>query len=63
MHARGRDRRAVAEAMAALCVGGMVVARAMEDRRAADRLRNSCMRVALSLGGWNSKKPRGQKVA
>src|ERR1035438_5145799 len=63
MHARGRDRRAVAEAMAALCVGGMVVARAMEDRSSADRLRNACMRVALSLGGWNSRRPRGQKVA
>src|ERR1700689_1717078 len=29
MHVRGRDRGAVAQAMAALCVGGMVVARAM----------------------------------
>jgi TetR/AcrR family transcriptional repressor of nem operon len=54
----GRARRGTAEAIAALCVGGMVVARAMEDRRLADGLRDDCMRVALRLGGWekNSKK-------
>jgi AcrR family transcriptional regulator len=63
IHARGRDRHAVAQAMAALCIGGMVVARAMEDRRAADNLRNACMRVALALGGWNRRKPRARKTA
>jgi TetR/AcrR family transcriptional repressor of nem operon len=54
----GRGRRGTAEAIAALCVGGMVVARAMEDRKSADDLREDCMRVALGLGGWekNSKK-------
>lgn len=62
-HARRRDRHAVAQAMAALCVGGMVVARAMEDRRAADNLRNACMRVALALGGWNRQKPHARKTA
>jgi hypothetical protein len=35
-----------------LCVGGMVVARAMDDRAVADELRDACMRVALELGGW-----------
>jgi AcrR family transcriptional regulator len=63
VHARGRDRHGVAQAMAALCVGGMVVARAMEDRRSADNLRNACMRVALALGGWNRRKPRARKTA
>jgi TetR/AcrR family transcriptional repressor of nem operon len=63
MHARGRDRGAVAQAMAALCVGGMVVARAMEDRHTADRLRDACMRVALSLGGWNQRTSRVRKTA
>jgi AcrR family transcriptional regulator len=63
IHARTRDRDDVAQAMAALCVGGMVVARAMEDRRSADRLRNACMRVALALGGWNQRKPRARKAA
>lgn len=47
-----RDSQAVAQATAALCVGGMVVARAMENRVAADRLRDACMCVALELGGW-----------
>lgn len=41
-----------ARAIAALCVGGMVVARAMDDRRVADELREACMTVALRLGGW-----------
>jgi TetR/AcrR family transcriptional repressor of nem operon len=50
-----RDSRAVAQATAALCVGGMVVARAIENRAAADRLRDACMRVALELGGWERK--------
>ena len=48
----GRFRRTVAQATAALCVGGMVVARAMVDRALADELRDACMSVALKLGGW-----------
>ena len=44
---------ATAQAIAALCVGGMVVARALDDRALADELRESAMSVALSLGGWN----------
>ena len=47
-----RTRRTRAQAMAALCVGGMVVARAMENREVADELRDACMGVALELGGW-----------
>jgi TetR/AcrR family transcriptional regulator, transcriptional repressor for nem operon len=42
-----------AQAMAALCIGGMVVSRAMADRSRADELRDSCMAVALEMGGWN----------
>jgi TetR/AcrR family transcriptional repressor of nem operon len=49
----GRSRRASAQAVAALCVGGMVVARAISDRAIADELRESCMTVALKIGGWN----------
>lgn len=45
--------RATAQATAALCVGGMVVARAMLDRALADELRDACMAVALQLGGWD----------
>ncbi len=50
-----QNRRVLAQAVAALCVGGMVVARAMENRAAADALRDACMNVALDLGGWDSK--------
>lgn len=46
-----RDR-AVAQAIAALCVGGMVIARASNDRDFAEELREACLRVALRLGGW-----------
>lgn len=48
----GRSRLATAHAIAALCVGGMVVARALVNRAAADQLREACMSVALDLGGW-----------
>jgi len=50
MHSRARNTRA--QAIAALCIGGMVVARAMHDRSHADKLRDDCMSVALELGGW-----------
>jgi AcrR family transcriptional regulator len=47
-----RTRATKAQAIAALCVGGMVVARAVVDRPLADELRDACMAVALELGGW-----------
>ena len=47
-----QHRRAKAQAVAALCVGGIVVARAIEDRIVADELREACMSIALQLGGW-----------
>lgn len=50
----GRSRRSTSQALAALCVGGMVVARAMDNREVADELREACMTVALELGGWAS---------
>jgi AcrR family transcriptional regulator len=48
----GRSRRSTAQATAALCVGGMVVARAINNLEVADELRDACMAVALELGGW-----------
>lgn len=55
----GGPRQEQAQAMAALCVGGMVVARAMADRDYADELRDACMNVALELGGWaNGRKSK-----
>jgi TetR/AcrR family transcriptional repressor of nem operon len=50
----GRPRRVTAQATAALCVGGMVVARAINNRKVADELRDACMTVALELGGWDT---------
>jgi TetR/AcrR family transcriptional regulator, transcriptional repressor for nem operon len=50
-----QPRRTVARAMAALCVGGMVVARAMANPVQADELRDACMAIALDLGGWNKE--------
>jgi TetR/AcrR family transcriptional regulator, transcriptional repressor for nem operon len=53
---RGKPRRAAAQATAALCIGGMVVARAMANRKQADELRDACLGVALRLGGWDKSK-------
>jgi TetR/AcrR family transcriptional repressor of nem operon len=53
--ARSHSPATTAHAIAALCVGGMVVARAIDDRSLADELRNACMAVALNLGGWDEK--------
>ena len=50
---KNRPGRARAQAIAALCVGGMVVARAIGDRTIADQLRAACMAIALDLGGWH----------
>jgi AcrR family transcriptional regulator len=45
----GRQR---AQAIAALSIGGMIVARTLVDRSHADQLRASCLEAALHLGGW-----------
>jgi hypothetical protein len=50
-------RHTRAQAIAALCVEGMVVARAMVHRTAADELRDACISVALELGGWEGERP------
>jgi AcrR family transcriptional regulator len=51
-------RRVRAQAIAALCVGGMVVARSMADCALADELRDACTAIAHELGGWPKKKQR-----
>ena len=48
----GHAARCRARAIAALCVGGMVLARSIEDRTLADELREAAMGVALALGLW-----------
>lgn len=51
---KGRPRETRARAIAALCVGGMVLARSIADGKLADELRDACMAVALKLGGWDA---------
>jgi TetR/AcrR family transcriptional repressor of nem operon len=48
-----RPARASALAIAALCVGGMVIAKASHDAAFADELRAAAMAAALALGGWD----------
>ncbi len=50
-----RDGRATAQVIAALSIGGMVVARTLVDRAHADQLRGACLAAALELGGWHQK--------
>jgi TetR/AcrR family transcriptional regulator, transcriptional repressor for nem operon len=42
-------------AIAALCVGGMVIARASDGRAFADEVRDACTEVALRLAGWDDR--------
>jgi AcrR family transcriptional regulator len=46
------DERQRALAVVALCVGGMVLARAVDDEPAADELRAASHRYAIALAGW-----------
>src|SRR5271156_1406426 len=48
-------RHTTAQSIAALSIGGMIVARTMVDRALADELRAACMAIALDLGGWNQE--------
>jgi hypothetical protein len=50
-----RDRKQARQralAISALCVGGMVLARSIEDRALGDELREAAMATALGLGKW-----------
>lgn len=48
----GRTDRQRALAIAAICVGGMVVARSVESAELADEIRAAARRTALQLGVW-----------
>jgi len=50
--ASGQPDRTTALAIAALCIGGMVVARASDDLAIADEVREAAMATALAPGGW-----------
>jgi AcrR family transcriptional regulator len=49
---KGKAARTRALAIASLCVGGMVLARTIEDRGLGDELRAAARSVALSLARW-----------
>jgi TetR/AcrR family transcriptional regulator, transcriptional repressor for nem operon len=53
-----KTKRVRAHAIAALSIGGMVVARTMLNRTQADQLRESCLQVALQLGSWRKPKAK-----
>ena len=53
----GQAARSRARAIATLCVGGMVLARSIEDRVLADEIREAAMGIALSLGQWPRQPP------
>jgi len=59
---KGARRRETAQAAAALCIGGMIVARAVADPNLADELRAACMAVALQLGGWDQRGKAKNKI-
>ncbi len=50
-----RPRRMRAQAIAAMCIGGMVVARTVVDPAVANELREACTVMANKLGGWESR--------
>jgi TetR/AcrR family transcriptional regulator, transcriptional repressor for nem operon len=52
MKSSAQPERQRALALTSLCIGGMVIARAIEDRALADELREATMAVALQLGPW-----------
>lgn len=56
-----RHRAATAKSIAALCVGGMVIARTVVDRPVANALRDACIAKALELGGWNRPRRLGKR--
>jgi TetR/AcrR family transcriptional regulator, transcriptional repressor for nem operon len=53
-----RPSHMTAQAIAALSIGGMVVARTLVDRPHADELRGACLAAALELGGWDNRRSR-----
>jgi TetR/AcrR family transcriptional regulator, transcriptional repressor for nem operon len=55
---RGRRQEETAMAIAALCIGGMVVARSVSDLGLSIRLRDAATKIALELGGWPAASSR-----
>jgi TetR/AcrR family transcriptional regulator, transcriptional repressor for nem operon len=59
--ANNQEQRERALAVVALCVGGMVLARAMDDDGVADELRGAAHRYAVALAGWEDSLAAGIK--
>jgi TetR/AcrR family transcriptional regulator, transcriptional repressor for nem operon len=53
MAKNSKPRRPATQSIAALCIGGMIVARTVADTELADELRASCLTVARGIGGWD----------
>jgi hypothetical protein len=51
--ARETEARARALAIVSLCVGSMVVGRAIDDKELAGEFRQAAEEAALSLAGWD----------
>lgn len=49
----GPDTRARGLALAALCIGGMAVARAVDDAKLAHEIRTAAKDTAFSIAGWS----------
>ena len=51
------DARARGIAMATLCIGGMVLARAIDNEQLGDEIRSTAMAQAFATGGWDANAP------
>ena len=56
------QRRERALALAALCVGGIVTPKCVDDPALADDLRRAAHRQALQIGGWTARISRRQRM-
>ena len=59
---RAASRHAKAHGIAALCIGGMIVARTIVERELADELRANCLSIASELAAWRRVSRRGHKA-
>jgi len=57
----GRPNPNRALAIASVCVGAMVVARAMANEKLANSIREAARVTALELGGWTERQPRRKR--
>jgi TetR/AcrR family transcriptional repressor of nem operon len=55
---KGPRAREQALVLIALCVGGMILARGIDDRRLADDIRNAAHKHALKTAGWRDGRRR-----